>query len=277
MPSYIDLHLHSTQSDGSFSPTQVVQRAAELGLSAISLTDHDSVAGVHEAQNAGQSVGVEVIPGIELSAQEAGTDIHILGYFVDPDHSNLQAFLRQFQDARFKRAKKMVHRLNRLGVRITMTQVLHKSGNAAIGRPHVADVLVEEGIVFSHDQAFQKYLGDGKPAHQPKFALTVGEAVEIIHAAGGLASLAHPVLYRRDAIIPDLVKRGLDGLEVLHIKHDRADVRRYSDMAKHYDLLPTGGSDCHGDSRGKSVMGTVPVPLAFLDALKEKWAMTRRD
>ena len=269
MASYIDLHLHSTQSDGSFSPTQVVQRAAKLGLSAISLTDHDSVAGVQEAQNIGRDIGVEVIPGTELSAHEAGMDIHILGYFINPANSDLLVYLQKFQDARRNRAEKIVARLNRLGVRITMAHVLHKAGDAAIGRPHVADVLVEEGFVFSHDHAFQKYLGYGKPAYQPKFVLTPREAVEIIHAAGGLASLAHPVLYRRDALIPDLIKQGLDGIEVMHIKHDRSDVRRYSDMAKRYGLLTTGGSDCHGDGRGQAVIGTVLVPSTFLDAMKE--------
>ncbi len=269
MASYIDLHLHSTQSDGSFSPTQVVQRAAKLGLSAISLTDHDSVAGVQEALNIGRDIGVEVIPGTELSAQEAGIDIHILGYFIDPANSDLLTYLQKFQDARRNRAEKIVARLNRLGVRITMAHVLHKAGDATIGRPHVADVLVEEGFVFSHDHAFQKYLGYGKPAYQPKFVLTPHEAVEVIHAAGGLASLAHPVLYRRDALIPDLIKQGLDGIEVMHVKHDRSDMRRYSDMAKHYGLLTTGGSDCHGDGRGQAVMGTVPVPSTFLDAMKK--------
>ena len=270
--TYVDLHLHSTKSDGSFSPTQVVRRAADVGLSAISLTDHDSVAGVREAQTAGRDVGVEVIPGIELSTQEANTDIHILGYFVDPDHSDLLAWLRQFQETRLKRAEKIVEKLNRLGVRIAMSQVLHRAGNAAIGRPHIADVLVEEGIVFSHDQAFQTYLGYGRPAFQPKFTLTPGEAVEIIHAAGGLASLAHPILYRRDALIPDLIEQGLDGIEVLHTKHDAAAVRRYSTMADHYGLLRTGGSDCHGDSRGDPVIGNVLVPSAFLDAMKRRIA-----
>ena len=268
MNTYIDLHLHSTQSDGSFSPTQVVQRAAELGLSAISLTDHDSVAGVQEAQNVGRDIGVEVIPGIELSTQEAGIDIHILGYFIDHENSDLLDYVQKFQDARRNRAEKIVARLNRLGVQITMAQVLYKAGDGAIGRPHVADVLVEEGFVFSHDHAFQKYLGYGKPAYQPKFVLTLREAVEIIHAAGGLASLAHPVLYRRDALIPDLIKQGLDSIEVIHVRHDRADIRRYSDMAQHYGLLKTGGSDCHGDSRGQAVIGTVQVPSIFLDAMK---------
>ena len=270
MDSYIDLHMHSTRSDGSFSPTEVVERAAELGISVISLTDHDSVEGVEEAQNAGDDVGVEVIAGTELSAQEAGSDVHILGYFVDPKDPDLLACLKNFQDARLERAEKMVAKLNRMGVKIQMAQVLAKAENGAIGRPHVADVLVEEGVVFSNDQAFHKYLGYGKPAYQPKFTLTPSEAVEVIHAAGGLASLAHPILYKRDAMIPELIKQGLDGLEVMHIKHDRAAVRRYSNLAKEYGLLTTGGSDCHGDGRGQSVMGKVKVPHEFLDAMQER-------
>ena len=270
MDSYIDLHMHSTRSDGSFSPTQVVKRAAELGLSAISLTDHDSVNGVVEAQNVGDEVGVEVIAGTELSAQAAGADVHILGYFVDPADPDLQACLQKFQSARLERAEKMVAKLNRMGAKIKMEQVLAKANNGAIGRPHVADVLVEEGFVFSNDQAFHKYLGYGKPAYQPKFTLTPREAVDVIHAAGGLASLAHPILYKRDAMIPELIKQGLDGLEVMHIKQDRAAVRRYSELAEKHGLVTTGGSDCHGDGRGQAVMGKVKVPREFLTLMQER-------
>jgi len=268
MESYIDLHMHSTRSDGSFPPSKVVHWAAELGLSAISLTDHDSVAGVAEAQSVGAEVGVEVIAGTELSAQEENMDVHILGYFVDHENSDLLSCLQTYQAARVERAEKMVAKLNRMGVGIQMSQVLAKAGDGAVGRPHVADVLVEEGFVFSNDQAFYKYLGYGKPAYQPKFTLTPGEAVDVIHAAGGLAILAHPKLYGRDAMIPGLIEQGLDGIEVLHIRHDSSAVRRYSDLTDQYGLLKTGGSDCHGDGRGEAVMGKVAVPIAFLDEMK---------
>ncbi|MDP6041869.1 MAG: PHP domain-containing protein [Candidatus Latescibacteria bacterium] len=270
MESYIDLHMHSTRSDGSFSPSQVVHRAAELGLSAISLTDHDSVNGVAEAQSVGAEVGVEVIAGTELSAQEENMDVHILGYFVDPENSDLLSCLQKFQDARRERAEKMVAKLNRMGVGVHMAQVLAKAGGGAVGRPHVADVLVEEGFVFSNDQAFHKYLGYGKPAYQPKFMLRPSEAVDVIHAAGGLACLAHPKLYGKDAMLPGLIEQGLDGIEVLHIKHDNSAVRRYSDLTDQHGLLKTGGSDCHGDGRGEAVMGKVAVPMAFLDAMKKR-------
>ena len=272
MDSYIDLHLHSVRSDGSFLPREVVKRAADFGIRAISLTDHDTIAGVAEAQEAGAEMGVEVIPGMELSAQAGSKDIHILGYYIDPTHADLQIFLKQFREARIDRADKMVTQLNRMGLRVQLSQVLAKAGNAAVGRPHVADVLVEEGFVFSADEAFQKYLGYAKPAYQPKFALKPAEAIDVIHAAGGLACLAHPALYSQDSLIAGLVAQGMDGIEVMHIKHDAGVVAKYSAMAEQYGLLKTGGSDCHGDGRGDAVMGRVKVPCAFLDALKTRWA-----
>jgi len=273
MPSgdtFVDLHLHSTCSDGSFTPIEVVQRAAQLGFAGISLTDHDSVAGVLEAQAVGTIEGVYVVPGVELSAQVDEKDLHILGYFVDPDSPALQAYLKRFQDARLARAEKMVAKLNRLGVPVTMAHVMAKAGDAAVGRPHVADALVEEGFVFSANQAFNKYLGYAKPAYQPKFALTPAEAMSVIHAAGGLACLAHPGLYGADEYVPNLVDLGLDGLEVQHIRHDEGAVRHYKEMAAQYGLLMTGGSDCHGDGRGDAVMGRVKAPMAFLDAMRER-------
>ena len=270
MDNFIDLHMHSTRSDGSFSPKDVVTHAAALGISTISLTDHDSVAGVAEATTAGNEIGVGVIPGVELSAQVGEKDIHILGYFIDPEQGDLNSFLKKFQDARIERAEKIVEKLNRMGIPIQMAHVLAKAGNAAVGRPHVADVMVEEGFVFSSNEAFYKYLGYAKPAYQPKYTMSPEEAIEVIHASGGLASLAHPILYARDDLIPKFADVGLDAIEVMHIKHEKKDVKRYSDVAKKYGLLKTGGSDCHGDGRGDAIMGQVKVPVEFLDAMKER-------
>lgn len=271
MEPYVDLHMHSTRSDGSFSPRGVVQHAASLGIRAISLTDHDTVAGVAEAQEAGAEFGVEVIAGTELSAQVGNKEVHILGYFVDPNNSDLLGCLKQFRDARIDRAEKMVGKLNKMGVPVRLSQVLAKAGNASVGRPHVADVLVEEGFVFSPDEAFHKYLGYSKPAYQPKFALTPAEAIGVIHAAGGLASVAHPVLYAQDSLLPGLIAQGVDGIEVMHVKHNASAVARYSALAEKHGLLKTGGSDCHGDGRGQAVMGCVKVPCDFLDGLKQAW------
>lgn len=269
MDKFIDLHMHSTRSDGSFSPKDVVAHAVMVGISAMSLTDHDSVAGVAEAQAAGDEVGIDVIPGVELSAQVGEKDIHILGYFIDPDQDDLKACLKTFQDARIERAEKIVADLNALGIPLQMTHVLDQAGNAAVGRPHVADAMVDEGYVFSSNEAFYKYLGYAKPAYQPKYTMSPAEAIDVIHAAGGLASLAHPILYARDDLIPQFVAAGLDGIEVMHIKQDNKAVKRYSQMAEKYGLLKTGGSDCHGDRRGDAVMGQVKVPMAFLDVMKE--------
>ena len=270
MDAWVDLHMHSTCSDGSFSPREVVQRAAGFGFSAISLTDHDTVDGVAEAQATGAEVGIEVVPGTELSAQVGSKDVHILGYFIAVENADLLASLTRFRAARLERAEKMVVKLNQMGIHLKMAHVLAKAGTAAVGRPHVADALVEEGFVFSADEAFQKYLGYAKPAYQPKFTMTPAEAIEIIHASGGLASLAHPVLYAQDSLVGELAAQGLDGLEVMHIKHDAAAVARYSALAERYGLLKTGGSDCHGDGRGEAVMGKVKAPGAFLEALREK-------
>ena len=267
----IDLHLHSTCSDGTSSPEEVVARAGKLGLSVISLTDHDSTGGVVEAQEAGSCRGVEVVPGVELSAQADGKDIHILGYFVDADHPQLVDCLRLYRDARTHRAERMVQKLNKLGIQVRIEQVLAKAGAGAVCRPHVADVLVEEGHVFSANEAFHKYLGYSRPAYESKYSLSPADALEIIHAADGLGCLAHPGLYRRDDLIPGLVDKGMDGIEVRHTKHNPTDVVRYTEVASHYGLLLSGGSDCHGDGRGAAVMGVVEVPRAYVEALREAY------
>ena len=267
MNQHIDLHLHSTCSDGTFSPAEVAWRAIEADLAVISLTDHDSMEGVKAAQEEGEKLGLEVIPGTELSTQVDGKDIHILGYFIEGDHPGLVDCLKTCRGERKNRAERIVKKLNSLGMRIPFEQVLAKAGNGAIGRPHVADVLVEEGFVFSANEAFQKFLGYSKPAYEPKYTLSPAEAIQVIHAAGGLACLAHPGLYGRDDLIPGLVEDGLDGIEVRHTRHGQAEIKRYTEVAEQFGLLPSGGSDCHGDGRGSSVIGTVDVPRRYIDDL----------
>ena len=270
MTDRIDLHLHSTCSDGTFTPEVVAKKAHEAGLKAISLTDHDSIDGVHEAAKEASRLGLEVIPGAELSAQTDGKDVHILGYFLNCDHPALIECLQAYRDERKRRAEKMVKKLHRMGLRVPFEQVLAKAGKGAIGRPHVADVMVEEGFVFSANEAFHKYLGYSKPAYESKYSLPPREAIGVIHDAGGLACLAHPGLYDRDDLIPGLVEDGLDGIEVCHTKHDRAAVEKYTEIAKKYDLAPTGGSDCHGDGRGDAIIGTVDVPAEDVEELKSR-------
>lgn len=268
MKKQIDLHLHSTCSDGTFSPQEVVHRASMAGISAISLTDHDSTEGIAAALEKGQQVGVEVVPGVELSASENGKDFHILGYFIDHGNTDLMDCLRKFREARKARAVKIVEKLNRIGIQIRIEQVMAKAGGGSVGRPHVADVLVEKGFAFSTNEAFQKYLGYSKPAYQSKHSISPAQAFQVIHVAGGIACLAHPGLYSRDDLIPKMVRDGLDGIEVVHIKHRAADRDRYKKIASCYGLLQTGGSDCHGNLRGGLVMGQVDVPRIFLDKLR---------
>ena len=264
----VDLHLHSTCSDGSSTPEEVVERAAGLGLKVISLTDHDSVNGVAAAQAAAEAHGIRVVPGSELSAKLDKYDVHILGYFLDPENERLIESLAKYRGERRNRAERIVKRLNRLGIRVLFEQVLAKADGAAIGRPHVADVLVEEGFCFSPNEAFNKYLGYGKAAYEEKYVMAPSEAVEVIQGAGGIAVIAHPVLYRSDEMLPALVEQGIDGIEVWHIKHGASEVQRYNAFADQYGLLKSGGSDCHGDSRGDAVMGRVEIPLQAFEALE---------
>jgi 3',5'-nucleoside bisphosphate phosphatase len=264
----VDLHLHSTCSDGSSTPEEVVARAAGLGLSVISLTDHDSVSGVEAAQAAGDAAGVKVVSGSELSAKFNDQDFHILGYFLDRENEQLIEALAMYRDERRNRAERIIKRLNRLGVKVVFEQVLAKADGASIGRPHIADVLVEEGFCFSPNEAFHKYLGYGKAAYEEKYVMAPSEAVEVIHQAGGIAVIAHPGLYRADQMLPGLVEQGVDGIEVWHIKHRAEENRRYSAFADEHGLLKSGGSDCHGDGRGDAIMGKVDIPLSVYEALE---------
>ena len=277
MNQRIDLHLHSTNSDGTFTPREVVRRAAQAGLSVISLTDHDSTGGVAEAQEEGARLGIDVIPGTELSARNDSTDVHILGYFINPEHPDLISWLETFRQARLQRAERMVSKLNRMGLRVSLEQVLARAGPGAIGRPHIADVMVEEGLVFSVDEAFHRFLGYSKPAYVGKYSQSPSRAIQVIRAAGGLACLAHPGLYRRDDLIPDMVSAGLDGIEVRHTKHNATHVARYTKIAAENNLLCTGGSDCHGDGRGDPIIGTVDVPVSYVEAMRERLETASRD
>ena len=271
MDKRIDLHLHSTCSDGTVEPVTVVKKAHEAGLKAISLTDHDSVDGVEIAITAGESVGLEVISGVELSATLEGMDIHILAYLVDPNHPSLLDYLRIFRDERMNRAERIVKRLNQLGIGLTIHAVKAKAQEGAVGRPHIADAMVEEGYVFSIPEAFQKYLGYNRPAYERKYVLSPEEAIGLIHDASGLASLAHPGIYKRDDLLSHLVSCGLDGIETIHAKHTPEQIRHFRESAKLHGLLETGGSDCHGGGRVQPTMGTVEVPYSFLERLKEAW------
>jgi predicted metal-dependent phosphoesterase TrpH len=269
---FADLHLHTFFSDGTFTPEELVERASKLGFSAIALTDHDTVEGCERAAVACAASQMEFIPGAELTAEHADTEVHILAYFVDTQNQVLLTRIAGFQSVRQNRIREMVAAINKLGVPLKVEDVFALANCKSPGRPHVARAMVKAGLVANLDEAFERFLKKGRPAWVPKTKMSALEGVELIHQAGGLAVMAHPGLNRTDEIIPDLVAAGLDGIECFHTKHSTVMAERYLEIAEKYDLLVTGGSDCHGFSKKAPLIGTVKLPYEHVERLKAKIA-----
>lgn len=259
----IDLHLHSTASDGSQAPEAVVAAAIAAGVTAIALTDHDTVSGLAAAERAAGETSLQVIRGVELSVYEGADEFHILGLHLS-DIDRLGSELTAFQDARRTRAERMVERLNAVGVRITFDDVLALAGDATLGRPHVARALVENGWARDLRDAFDRYLGLGRPGYLEKHRLSVADGVALIHACGGIAVFAHPGAGGTRARVEAFAAHGLDGLEVIHPSHSAEDRARLLVLAEHVGLVPSGGSDSHGAVDGPRVIGAMCVPAAWL-------------
>jgi 3',5'-nucleoside bisphosphate phosphatase len=262
-PAFVDLHAHSTASDGSRSPADLVREAGRIGLSAIAITDHDTIDGVSEAVEAARSIGVRVVPGVELSAVEGDHETHILGLHI-ADPRPLETRLADLRLMRHSRAERMVTRLNELGVRIEFAAVLEQAGGGAIGRPHVARALIAEGWAVDFRDAFDRYLGSGRPGYVAKDKLAVSEAIGLIHSAGGLAVLAHPAHTGTRERVAAFVALGMDGLEVRHPSHSAEDILRLGALVEHFGLVPSGGSDWHGASEGPRTLGMMRVPEEWL-------------
>ena len=260
----IDLHLHTTASDGRSSPGDLVHEARHAGLTLIAVTDHDTTAGLADAASAAKGRGIDTVPGIEITAVHDGGDLHVLGYFFDPTNPALSTFLVRQREDRRRRVLEMADRLDRLGVAVDRTAVLERAAGAegrAIGRPMLAEALRRAGHVRSIDEAFDRWLGEGRPAYIAREGAPPRLVLELIAGAGGLSSLAHPGKLRRDELIPSLVDAGLSALEAHHPDHDAADVGRYRQMASTCRLLVTGGSDYHGPGSGRtSGLGRVTLP-----------------
>lgn len=269
---FADLHLHTFFSDGTFTPEELVERARTIGFAAIALTDHDTVEGCDRAAAACAAAGMEFITGTELTAEHEDTEVHILAYFVDTQNQTLLTRIAGFQSVRQNRIREMVAALNKLGIPLQAEAVFALANCKSPGRPHVARALVKEKLIGSLDEAFERYLKKGRPAWVPKTKMSALESVELIHQAGGLAVMAHPGLNRTDEIIPDLVAAGLDGIECFHTKHSTAMSERYLMIAEKHHLLVTGGSDCHGFSKVKPLIGTVKLPYDHVQKLKDKVA-----
>jgi 3',5'-nucleoside bisphosphate phosphatase len=270
--AFADLHLHSQFSDGTFAPEELAAQARRCELAAIALTDHDSVEGCPRTARACEAVGIEFIAGTELTAEQGGNELHILGYCIDTQNARLLTQITRFQTVRQNRIREMVARLNRLKVPLSAEAVFALANCQAPGRPHVARALVAAGLCANLDEAFERFLKKNRPAWVPKFKMSGEEALDLIHQAGGLAVMAHPGLNRTDQVIPGMVEAGMDGIECFHTKHSTATTERYLELADRFHLLVTGGSDCHGLSKGKPLIGTVKVPYQHVEKLKARAA-----
>lgn len=268
---FVDLHTHSTASDGARSPADVVKAAKAAGLAAFALTDHDTIAGLTDARAAGAQLGIRVIAGVELSAVEGDLETHILGLHLSDLHE-LEHRLVALREMRVGRATRIVERLNALGVGVSFEAVLQQAAGGAVGRPHVARALIAGGWSGDFREAFERYLGNGKPAFVAKDRLPLAEAIGLIHRAAGIAVLAHPGQLGTRERIATLVSVGLDGLEVLHPGHSWDDSQRLDALATEFDLVRSGGSDWHGAPDGARSLGMMRVPAHWLVAQEARVA-----
>jgi 3',5'-nucleoside bisphosphate phosphatase len=266
-----DLHLHTCFSDGTYTPEELAAEAKRHNLKAIALTDHDTMEGCPRLAAATAALGIEFIPACEFTAELNDIEIHLIGYFLDAQNERLQIELVRFQQVRQQRIREMVERLNSLGIPLRSEAVFRLANCRAPGRPHVARALVSEGFCSSLDEAFERFLKKGKPAWVPKFKMSALEAIEMIHEAGGIAVLAHPGLNRTDEVIPEVIAAGLDGLECFHTKHSTYMTEHYLQIAEAHNLLVTGGSDCHGMSKGKPLIGSIKVPYQYVEGLRDAY------
>jgi len=250
--SYVDLHLHTTASDGVMRPAEIVRYAKEKGLQAIAITDHDTIDGLEEGVSEGKKMGFEVIPGVEISAKHSPGSMHLLGYFLDIDHPFLNERLQYLQKARAERNPKIVEKLNELGINVTYEEVQEASGGGQVGRPHFAHVLVRKGYVRNFQEAFDRFLKKGASAYVEKFRFTPTEALDFIRKARGIAVLAHPNTLglkgysELENLLLQLVGEGLKGIEVYYPEHSSSEIAQYKTLAQRHGLVTTGGTDYHG-------------------------------
>lgn len=270
-PTFVDLHTHSTASDGTLPPEQVIEAAGRCGLKALALTDHDTIGGIPIAREAGERLGIRVIVGVELSAFHENHEVHLLALHL----SHLEALekrLEELRALRFTRAERIVDRLNALGIPITLDEVLQQSNGGAVGRPHVARALMARGAVHNFRDAFMRYLGGSGSAFVPKDRLSIEDAIAIAHEAGAIAIWAHPGEEGRRERLEPLVAAGLDGVEIRHPGHSAEDMKRLQALTDFFSLVPSGGSDWHGGTEGPRRLGMMNVPAEWLERQDERVA-----
>jgi 3',5'-nucleoside bisphosphate phosphatase len=269
-----DLHTHSTFSDGTQTPTENVQLALERGVDGLGVTDHDTTDGLDEAAAAAAGTELAIVPGIEFSSEYDGASLHVLAYWIDPTDEPLREELRRLTDTRFRRGELMVEKLQELGYDISFERVRAIAGDDLIARPHVAQAMVEVGIVGTEKEAFDRFISDGGIAYVPKHALHPLEALRLIHTAGGACVLAHPGMWKGEGAVPDglveeMAAGGMAGLEVEHPDHDETQRAHYRELAARLDLVPTGASDCHG-ARYDYRLGCETTPRELVDELRRR-------
>lgn len=264
----IELHCHSTASDGTYPPAQVVAMAAAGGVRALALTDHDTTAGVTDAARAAIGHGMALIPGVELTCSVERGEVHLLGYFVALDNAAFQAHLARFRGGRDARGQAIVAKLNAIGIPVTWERVKAMAGDGSVGRPHVARAIIEVGAATSVDDAFDRYLGRGRPAHVARQLLTPVEAVQLVRAAGGVPVLAHPLsVLNLEATLAEMIPAGLLGIEAYYGAYKPDERGALADIAAFHNLITTVGSDFHGDVHGGAVIGGTPGPPDVLSRL----------
>ncbi len=267
-----DLHIHSFCSDGLRTPSQAVEEAHGAGLQALSLTDHDTVAGIDEAVETGRRRNIEVVPGTELSAHVREREVHILAYCFEWKNPRLADHLGFLHRHRHERGSSIVERLNSLGVEMTLEEVLGEAGASPLGRPHIAATMVNRGLVTSKEEAFDRYLGNRAPAFVPKPYTAAQGVIELVHQIGGVTFLAHPGANLPEPLLAELVDGGLDGIEVFHPSHQRTQIDYYTQIANRYGLLKSGGSDSHGDVEGARI-GDYGIGYEAIEAMRARAAI----
>jgi predicted metal-dependent phosphoesterase TrpH len=262
---YADLHLHTNLSDGTFTPSQLIALAKKAGLDCISITDHDCVAAYLTDL---PKQDIEIVPGIELTADVNNTEVHLLGYFIDYEAGWFQDKLKEICSSRVERMKEMCAKLTRLGMKLDYEEVVNVSGHSCVGRLHLARLMVKKGYVFGTQEAFDKYIGDGRPCYASKFRLSPKEAIALILEIKGVPVLAHPYSLANQDLIPEFVKSGLMGLEAIYPEHNPSQTKHYQRLSKEYGLLVTGGSDCHGEAKPQIRIGEIKIPYDLIEKLK---------
>jgi len=267
---YADLHIHTYYSDSTFSPEEVIAAAHKKGLYAIAICDHDCVDGIGPSEELASSLGIEVVPGVELTIEKEDAEIHILGYYIDWKDEEFRKKMKVLQDARVERIHRMVEKLEAEGIPVKADEIFKLAGKGTVGRLHVARAVLNTGKIKNFKEIFGRYIGFLKPCYVSNVRFTPKEAIGAILKVGGVPVLAHPQTMGKDEYIPELIECGLRGIEVYHTDHKENARKHYQEIAERYGLLVTGGSDCHGMGKGRVLIGTVKVPYELVEKLKEE-------